>query len=83
MILKTVLNRQDETLTHESYKVFTDDGTEVSHAEMVTRLSRYGNGYLPTLAVGGVATELLYRRKGCVRMMFDKLFDEAPGVVGR
>lgn len=78
MHLQRMSCQQTNGVTVEEYAVFTPDGREASHARTLTLPSRYGETYLPTLAVGGIGTAPLQRRNGCVRMLFDHLFAQAP-----
>jgi len=70
---------KEDKLTTETWGAFLDDGeTLTSMIYPNTYSCRYGNTYLPCLAIGGVATLPQYRRSGGIRAIFEKLFDMAP-----
>lgn len=61
----------------EQWTVAGDDGTVMAHGSFTTVESMYAGSYIRSLAVGGLGTEPQYRRRGCVRMMFDEAFTRA------
>jgi len=71
--------QNDGPLREEAWGAFLDDGeTLTSMMYPITYQSRYGNGYLPALGIGGVATFPQYRRCGGIRAIFEKLLSMAP-----
>ncbi|MBP3919592.1 MAG: GNAT family N-acetyltransferase [Clostridia bacterium] len=59
------------------YQQCTEDGKEMSHAGIDTKLTRFAGGWIPTMTVGGVGTLPQYRRQGCVRAMLEDLLPRA------
>lgn len=79
MILRLTGTGEDCYTISENITVFADDGTtRMSSAGIKTLQSRYCGKYVSTVAVGGIGTEPEFRRGGCVRRIFDYLFEMAP-----
>jgi predicted acetyltransferase len=63
----------------EVFGAFLDDGeTIAARIYPITYSSNYCGAYLPSVGIGGVATLPEYRRKGCVRAIFNEIFRIAP-----
>lgn len=56
----------------------SEDGICMSCASIGTLNSIYCGKQIKTMTVGGVATELQYRRNGCVREIFSELLPQSP-----
>ncbi len=61
-----------------SYEMCTDDGAVVmAHGGMNVVDTRFSENYIPTMAIGGIGTDVQYRRQGCIRTLFDHLLPRA------
>ena len=67
----------DDYVKHVGYQMCTDDGREMTHATVSTRMTRYAGGWIPTMTIGGVGTRPQYRRQGCVRKLLEQLLPAA------
>lgn len=76
MITKTYIS-ENGPFKNIGYQQCTEDGREMSHASIGTRLTRYAGGWIPTMTVGGVGTRPQYRRQGCVRAMLEDMLPRA------
>lgn len=56
----------------------TDENLQASVMTAGTRKITFYGKYIPALTIGGIGTEPQYRRSGCVRTMFNRLFEMAP-----
>ena len=73
-----------ETVTHSdphikasSFRVCDDDGTELTHAGVCSRMTRFAGRWIPTMTIGGIGTDPRYRRRGAVRALFEQLMPAA------
>ena len=74
MELKFTENKINEQVTGIKAEVFA--GSEVATGAYLTvRPSRYNNGWIPALTVGGVGTDPEYRREGHVRRILETAFE--------
>ncbi len=67
----------NDGLTSIHYRQLTEDGREMSHAYIGTRMTRYLDKWVPAMTVGGVGTAPQYRRGGCVRKMLEDVLPRA------
>ena len=72
MKIENTLQYAGEHLKVNAVRCLADDGTEMSHGGFNTIMTRFGGHYVPTLTVGGIGTNVLYRRQGCVREMLNE-----------
>ena len=77
MKIENTLQYADANLRVNAVRVLTDDGVEMTHGGFNTIMTRFGGNYVPTLTCGGVGTDVLYRRQGCVREMFMQFIPHA------
>ncbi len=75
MELKFTENNINEQVRGIKAEVF-DGQNLATGAYFTVRPSRYGNGWIPTLTVGGVATDPEYRRAGYVRRILETAFEK-------
>lgn len=76
----TLLKKTAESGTpfpKEQWTVAGEGGTAMAHGSFTTVESMYAGNYIRSLAVGGLGTQPQYRRRGCVKMMFDEAFAQA------
>lgn len=73
MIFKEFINQDDDYIKSVGYLICRDDGTEMTHGTISTRMTRYAGSWIPTMTVGGVGTKPQYRRQGTVRALLEKL----------
>ncbi|MDD4772594.1 MAG: GNAT family N-acetyltransferase [Eubacteriales bacterium] len=79
MIVRLTENNEDKYTKSENIAVYSDDGiTRKSSAGIKTCQSRYDGNYIKTMTIGGIGTAPEFRREGCVRRIFDELFNIAP-----
>ncbi len=67
-----------ECFLREEICAVSEEGVQMSGAGVTTMQSRYCGRDMNTVAVGGVNTDPEYRRRGCVRAMFERIFAMAP-----
>ena len=77
MKIKETVNYSDPHIKACSYRVCNDAGTEIAHAGVDTRMTRFAGHWIPTITVGGVGTDPQYRRQGAVRALFEHLMSSA------
>ncbi|MBO5670258.1 MAG: GNAT family N-acetyltransferase [Clostridia bacterium] len=77
MIFKETIRHDDGTNKSVFYQICRDDGVEMTHGTIDTRLTRFAGSWIPTMTVGGVGTAPQYRRQGTVRMLLEKLLPAA------
>lgn len=65
------------TFTRVEFHLMDDNNVEVSYGGMRMMETRYGDGFIKSMAMGSVATPLQYRRRGHVRTIFDKAYEVA------
>ena len=77
MIFMETVQQDDGYIRSVRYQMCKDNGTEMAHAGISTRMTRYAGGWIPTMTVGGVGTSPQYRRQGAVRALLEKLMPAA------
>ena len=74
MTLKETLLSENERSRCLRFETLNDEGVSVSHATVTFCDSRFAGSWVRTMLVGGVGTDVLYRRMGLVRGLFGHLF---------
>ena len=77
MIFKETVHQDDSYIRSVRYQMCNDNGTEMAHAGISTRMTRFAGGWIPTMTVGGVGTSPQYRRQGAVRALLEMLMPAA------
>lgn len=77
MIFKETIHQNDSYIKNVGYRICNDDGVEMAHAGITTRMTGYAGSRIPTMTVGGVGTAPQYRRQGAVRALLEKLMPAA------
>lgn len=77
MIFKETLRHDDGKNKSVFYQMYRDDGVEMAHGTIDTRMTRFSGSWIPTMTVGGVGTKPQYRRQGTVRALLEKLLPAA------
>ena len=77
MIYKETLNQNNDYIKEVRYLMCNDEGKEMAHGTVSTRMTRYAGKWIPTMTIGGVGTAPQYRRQGTVRALIEKLMPTA------
>ncbi len=72
MVIKNDCTYDENRFTGKVWRAYTEDGTEMSHAHLRIRESRFHGEYINILTFGGIGTSPEYRRQHCVRTMFEQ-----------
>lgn len=74
MAITLELRGQSADRVSEGFTVTNDEGERISWASLTTVPSRFRGALVPTLLIGGVGTDVRYRRQGHVREMFNEVW---------
>ncbi len=77
MITKCNINNNGGFPSIDYFQYTDDEAQMMSHAYFRTRMTRFGDTFIPTQTVGGVGTQPHFRRNGCVRKMLEDLLPRA------
>ena len=77
MIFKETVRFDDGVNKSVFYQMCREDGAEMAHGTIDTRMTRFAGSRIPTMTVGGVGTKPQYRRQGTVRALLEKLLPAA------
>ena len=71
-----IVNKTNDnpTFTRFELELMNDNNVRVCTGGMRIMQTRYGDGFITTMAMGSVATPLEYRRRGHVRTIFDSAY---------
>lgn len=79
MIIKVTDKSKDQFEKYEHWSVYDDNAASIMASGSVKTLqSRYCGNLIGTLAIGGLNTSPEYRRRGCVRLLMEEAFNQAP-----
>ncbi|HOU11085.1 MAG TPA: GNAT family N-acetyltransferase [Clostridiales bacterium] len=77
MTIRKIRTESGTPFPKEQWTVAGENGAVMAHGSFATIESMYAGNYIRSLAVGGLGTEPQYRRRGCVRLMFEEAFARA------
>ena len=73
----TMIPREGAAVPTERWSVLSSDGREMTGAVLTTRQTRFADGWVDSLMLGGVGTDPEYRRRGHVRSIIERAFSQA------
>ena len=73
----TMIPREGAAVPTERWSVLSSDGREMTGAVLTTRQTRFADGWVDSLMLGGVGTDPEYRRRGHVRRIIERAFSQA------
>ena len=78
MIIREILNGENELVKSHGYDIRTDDNAEgMAWATMNIRKTRFAGNWVNTMTISGVGTKVQYRRQGCIRNLLENIHPRA------